>query len=439
MLRRRKLCGLWKSLNCDKITDIKSCKVMKRKPLLLTMMMMISSWCSSAPCANAGTTSVQIQPIIVSDCDGARQARVKPQQITELVQFSNKVYAAAQIRFEFKESDVVYLRSTTLNSMMGEEDGNWQAEVAEGNRVAAQYPTKIVVFFRFGPGSVATGQGFSSEHYNFVAMPGFDDARHCGHPHTDALAHEIGHYLGLFHTFSNVFYTAKDMSEFFERHGKTASCFDNDGLSDTAPDPLLRENECTRIGKIEIGGMQFILPRRNIMSYYDERDQLSPSQAAIALLTLQRRISNNMETPSNKSLQPVLQFQDLPRSALVGTTFVQKMEGFGPGWSCGDQLFVSSKSPGHALAFDFSVVENRVYNLVLWATHAPDFARISIQVDNAPQRIVDLYAPRVLPSGPIGLGSLRLSAGAHKLVIRVLDKNSKSIGFNIGLDSFGCH
>lgn len=400
--------------------------------------MLVTLWSNNTYSACAGVTSVQIQPIIVSDSDGGRQARVKPQQITELVQFTNKTYESAQIRFDFKESDVVYLRNTTLNSMMGEEDKNWQAEVTEGNKIASQYPTKIVVFFRFGPDSVATGQGFSSGQYNFVAMPGSDDATHCGHPHIDALAHEIGHYLGLFHTFPKVFYNAEDIARFFAEHGKTANCFDNDGLSDTAPDPLLKENECSRIEKMEIGGTQFILPRRNIMSYYDERDQLSPSQAAIARLTLQRRLSNKMGSPDNKTSKLVLQFQDLPRTGVAVKTFVQKMEGFGPGWSGGDQLFCASQSPGGTLAFDFSVVQSRVYNLQLWATCAPDFARIAIQVDNAPLKIVDLYAPRVLPSGPLELGSLKLSAGTHRLVIRILDKNAKSIGFNVGLDSFGC-
>ena len=76
----------------------------------------------------------------------------------------------------------------------------------------------------------------------------------------------------------------------FREKGSRAALFDGDGLSDTAPDPLVRPYECQRVFRMTLNGVPFVLPRRNIMSYYDERDSLSPQQVARVVSVLKSRL-----------------------------------------------------------------------------------------------------------------------------------------------------
>ena len=85
--------------------------------------------------------------------------------------------------------------------MMGIEDANWIQTKQLGNQIAAKYPGRIVIFFRYGKGSGSNGSGFSWWDYDFVVMPSTDIIEHCGGMNPYFLAHEMGHYLGLPHTF----------------------------------------------------------------------------------------------------------------------------------------------------------------------------------------------------------------------------------------------
>ena len=92
--------------------------------------------------------------------------------------------------------------------------------VKVANDYARDYhPGKLVVYIRNGMGS-ATGGGHSGSDKYYVAMPGFYVTSstwfyHDTNPPSHAteingnlklLAHEIGHYLGLAHTFSGIEY-----------------------------------------------------------------------------------------------------------------------------------------------------------------------------------------------------------------------------------------
>ena len=221
--------------------------------------------------------NVPIRAVIVSDDDGARTARVTPRQISQWVDFANRTFAAAGIHFDFSPTrGVTPLNNTVINRITGSSDTNWNEAKRLGNEIAARFPDALVVFFRYGPGEHPTGAGFSWTNYNFVVMPGFADARHCGHKHVDALAHEIGHYLGLPHTFAaDPFESAAAAETYLAAGGGTAGVFDGDGFGDTPPDPSIRSLECDRTREITLGGVAFRLPRQNIMSYYDERVRLS--------------------------------------------------------------------------------------------------------------------------------------------------------------------
>jgi hypothetical protein len=143
--------------------------------------------------------------IQVADDDGAHPARILPEQVVTWVGFANRVFYPAGIRIDFDRTDIRPLRSTLINRLQGPEQPDWAQGKRAADDVAARYPDHLVVFFRHGGGDHPTGAGLAWTDYNFVVMPGWPDDRHCDHDHVSALAHEIGHHLGLRHTFARTF------------------------------------------------------------------------------------------------------------------------------------------------------------------------------------------------------------------------------------------
>ena len=120
-----------------------------------------------------------------------------------------------------------------------------QQQRVYANSLQAAYPGAFAVFFRWGPDALPTGGGFSWYDYNFVTMGGWDDMGHCGHSHWESLGHELGHFLGLPHTFAvEPFIDQAAAEAYFVSHGKNPAVFDGDGFSDTPPDPGTRTLEC---------------------------------------------------------------------------------------------------------------------------------------------------------------------------------------------------
>ena len=164
--------------------------------------------------------------------------------------------------------------------------------------------------------------------------------------------------------------------------------FDGDGFGDTPPDPSIRSLECDRRQEITLGGIAFRLPRQNIMSYYDERAGLSPLQIRRVRWVLDARSAGGMALPRNTAARDPIEAESLEVLAEEGArTSVQRMSGFGvEQWSDEAQLFI------------------------------------------------DLYAPMVLPSGAIPLGSETLERGAHRLTFTSVGKSDASLGFRFGID-----
>jgi hypothetical protein len=382
---------------------------------------------------------VPVRAVVVSDEDGGRRARVTATQFARWVEFANHAFRDARVRFTFDgRADLDEIRCTTLNDTSGAGDPSWSTAKKLGNELADRFSGRLVVLVRHGPGRDPTGFAFAGVDHDFVVMGGFDDMNHCGHPHTDALAHEIGHYMGLRHTFvGESFEDVREAEAHLSAHGGDPRAFDGDGLADTPPDPAIRTFECERRESVELCGQTFALPRRNLMSYYDERDSLSPQQVACVRWVLERRRRHGMRLPANTP-GPLAHEAEALRVVATGgcSTTAQEMDGYGLGnWSGGAQLFCGAER-GAAVTFELPEQRQGDHRLFLYATLAPDFGIVRCTVDGklcGPP--VDLFAPVVLPTGALDLGRVRLAGNEHRISFEVEGKHADSSGFSFGIDA----
>lgn len=383
--------------------------------------------------------TVPIQAFQVTDDDGARAAPISAEQVKAWVDKANEIYAPASIYFSYDpDEDFAFLRSTLLNNIMGKEDANWTEAILFGNQ-AATANQKLVVFFHYGRGEQPTGSGFSWWDYNFVVMPGFDATTVCGYQNIGMLAHEIGHYLGLPHTFAAIFNNREDAEVFLQSHNGDPKTFDGDGFDDTPPDPYIAtfDVQCEPLESVTLNGQVFRLPRENLMSYYEVRSGLSDEQIERARWVLALRMQNGMAMPSNRYAPSPVEADGLTvLRADNCAPLDQDMAPFGAHqWNEGDQLFISAEE-NCVLELVLPVSRAGRYYLELYMTRAPDFGQIQVSLDGtslgAPW---DGYAPLVMPSGPVILETPDLSQGNHTLTFTVVGNNPQSAGYLFGIDA----
>lgn len=382
------------------------------------------------------TTKVRVHFIRVSDDDGGRTANITPSQAADWVARANQIFAQTSVQLLYDPAaDFSDFKSTMLNNMSGSNDANWSQSRALADFVASfYYSGKMVVFVR------QAGGGFSWWDLNFVAMPAYS-TYHCGSLNTSLFAHEIGHYLGLWHTFpTDPFASVSAAEQYFINNGKDPAIFDGDGLPDTLSDPGIRTLECGSTSSVTLAGVTFQLPRDNLMSYYKDADTLSYLQRTRLLWTLGWRASNKMPSPRNEPYgSGIVEAEDMIFTTHVDCPFgVQWMTPWGSEhWSNGRQVF-GGCSKGGEINFLFSVAQSGYYTLAAYMTHAPDFGIVQFYVDGkSTGSVFDGYGALVVPSGRRQLGKkIYLSAGGHTIKAKAYSKNEKSWNYYMGIDCF---
>ncbi len=267
--------------------------------------------------------TIPIHVIALSDDDGGRANQVTQAQIANHVALSNTIYQPAGIQFSFDPTtDWETRNDTALNSMQNGGSNWWVLP----NSVAVRYPGKIVIFLRFGPDTSmnpsAAGNGFAyppntgqtvpssvslpTDNVDFVALP---NRMNSLWPNNQGfMGHEIGHYLGLFHTQPTWGRDIPTIQGLLDTQGLAG--LDGDGLADTAPDAAdahwLANNPWTNrcqgtagYTSPSAGGDVVITPDRgNVMGYFwCQPLNLSGQQILILRKTLRHDLRRHLIEP----------------------------------------------------------------------------------------------------------------------------------------------
>jgi hypothetical protein len=235
---------------------------------------------------------ITIYAVQVADNNGKNITPISSQEVQMWVDWANRVYSIAGIKFIY-DGNLELLNNTKVNGVTGEKYNNWEDVKTKLNNMADK--KGLLVVFRGGPNGEGLG-GFSSTTYNFVVMPNFKTSV-CNVQNIGCLAHEIGHYLGLPHTFAKEFQTTMEAMNFYLNNSEDPNCFDGDCgvVDDTLPDPFIREIDCdTSIDTVKFAGVTFPLGRGNIMSYY--HCTLPPSLSLQQVKVVREAVINRKKT-----------------------------------------------------------------------------------------------------------------------------------------------
>jgi len=217
---------------------------------------------------------LHIIPLTDAELDANRNPTrpyaITPQEFADLVMRVNWSFDGTGIRLVFNpDTDWQPMADTQLNT-----DAAGSRE--RGNQIAASIPGKIVCFLRWGSKATPTGNGNSYPPpgagpkppsvddivQNYVALPNriAPNFGLLNQGNGSFVAHEVGHYLGLYHTFPGwdghdpIFRRYKNpdgtnapppssdaadqaVIDYIVANGGTINALDGDLLSDTPPDP----------------------------------------------------------------------------------------------------------------------------------------------------------------------------------------------------------
>ena len=275
--------------------------------------------------------TLRIHAIPLSDDDGGRAFNFTAADLADLVKRANQRFKAASIEIAFDPKHDWRPRRSTAHNNLQNSGTNW---FKLGNSIAARIPGKIVLFFRHGPDPTDptgnghayppnTGQtkpssaGLPTDNVNYVAFPNTKNGINQGDG--NFFCHELGHYLGLFHTFPGwgnfTVYgsnpgaltgaqAVQSLVRYIRNNGGTTAAMNGDLLADTAHDcgtvvytAQGLSHGPTGPASLNIKGrldgqdynFTFRPPRNNIMSYFNwgSAQRFTAQQITVMHKTLQ--------------------------------------------------------------------------------------------------------------------------------------------------------
>ena len=126
-----------------------------------------------------------------------------------------------------------------------------------------------------------------------------------------------------------------------------------------------------------------------------------------------------------------------PLDVTGGSTRVQALTSFGKNaWSEDAQLWWTQGKVGSKLTLPVRTPAEGTFELTCQLTKAVDYAIVQFHLDGAKVGgPIDLYNPRVIPTGELSLGTFDLTRGVHKLTVEIVGANPKAKkAYMFGLD-----
>ncbi len=373
------------------------------------------------------TLRARVHAIITADDDGQRPVEITPAQVGMWVEAANDVMAPADIELDYDPAtDTTTVASTLLN----ETDLNhprWLDQHAALTTMAERRPGALTVVFRHGFG-VGTGGSFAAPWLKFIGMPGWLRQLHCGGQWRWNFPLMVGHHLTLLRTFPGEgFASEADAAAAFAAAGDDPTVFDGDGVSDTLPDPFVGDDPhvCDPLRSFVLQGVEFELPRDNIMNYYaNPTKTVTPMQAGLLRHALAVRTGQDVATVVAGAGPPAQEGEALVANASGGRVSVQDVTAVFRLWSGAAQLLWQYADVGDALDIAVEAPDSGMYEVYIAASAARDYAVHQHSINGrALGDPVDLYAPHIVLTGPIHLGQARFRRGANTLTVRVVGSN----------------
>lgn len=169
-------------------------------------------------------------------------------------------------------------------------------------------------------------------------------------------------------------------------------------------------------------------------------DGQSESKGDSGIEEVKKKMLPVLQNPSSYQISGSIEFEGLKEVIKSSSIRAEKQAMFGitdGKWSSGAQLFCSNGQLGDSIVFSFSGLGKNKYEMIVYATKAPDYGIVSLFVNrNSHPVTFDGYNSIVTNSGVISLGSFYPENGEIKLRVEIVGTNPHSVGnrYLFGLD-----